>query len=97
MAHRMAQKFFGYRVIFLLTTHIVMCNDMVMLDNLPDKWLDIDEAVAYLRSRGVKITRTTLYSNVSRYKKPKSYKIGRALRFKVSDLDAWIDEITREM
>jgi predicted DNA-binding transcriptional regulator AlpA len=73
-----------------------MCNDVVMLDNLPDEWLDIDEAVTYLRSRGVKITRTTLYSNVSRYKKPKSYKIGKALRFKISDLDAWIDEITRE-
>jgi predicted DNA-binding transcriptional regulator AlpA len=73
-----------------------MCNDVVMLDGLPDKWLDIDEAVTYLRSRGVKITRTTLYSNVSRYKKPKSYKIGQALRFKISDLDDWIDEITKE-
>ena len=79
-----------------MTTHIATCNDAVMLDTPPDKWLDIDEAVAYLRSRGVKITRKTLYSNVSRYKKPKSYKIGGALRFKVSDLDAWIDEITRE-
>jgi predicted DNA-binding transcriptional regulator AlpA len=73
-----------------------MCIDTAMLDNQPDKWLDIDQAVAYLRSRGVKITRKTLYSNVSRYKKPKSYKIGRALRFKISDLDDWIDEITRE-
>jgi predicted DNA-binding transcriptional regulator AlpA len=67
-----------------------------MDDQSHDKWLDINEAVAYLRSRGVKITRETLYSNISRYKKPKSYKIGGALRFKSSDLDAWIDEITME-
>jgi predicted DNA-binding transcriptional regulator AlpA len=66
-----------------------------MDDQSHDKWLDIDQAVAYLRSRGVKITRKTLYSNVSRYKQPKSYKIGRALRFRLFDLDAWIDEITR--
>jgi predicted DNA-binding transcriptional regulator AlpA len=66
-----------------------------MDDQSHDKWLDIDEAVAYLCSRGVKITRKTLYSNVSRSKKPKSYKIGRALRFRPFDLDAWIDEITR--
>jgi predicted DNA-binding transcriptional regulator AlpA len=66
-----------------------------MDDQSHDKWLDIDQAVAYLRSRGVKITRKTLYSNVSRYKKPKSFKIGRALRFRLFDLDAWIDEITR--
>ena len=67
-----------------------------MLNIAPDEWLDIDQAVEYLRSKGVKITRKTLYSNVSRYKKPKSYKIGKALRFKRSDLDDWIDEITKE-
>jgi predicted DNA-binding transcriptional regulator AlpA len=63
---------------------------------MPDKWLDIDEAVAYLRSKGVAITRGTLYTNVSRYNKPKSYKVGKRLRFKISDLDDWIDSITRE-
>ena len=67
-----------------------------MLDTPQDQWLNIDEAVAYLRSKGVSITRNTLYTNVSRNKKPKSYKIGRALRFKRSDLDAWTDEITKE-
>ena len=67
-----------------------------MSDHSPDKWLNIDEAVEYLRSKGVNITRGTLYTNVSRYKKPKSYKIGKALRFKTSDLDDWIDSITRE-
>jgi predicted DNA-binding transcriptional regulator AlpA len=67
-----------------------------MDDECPGDWLDMDGAVAYLRSKGVKITRKTLYSNVSRYKKPKSYKIGKALRFKRSDLDDWIDEITKE-
>jgi predicted DNA-binding transcriptional regulator AlpA len=61
-----------------------------------DEWLDIDQAVEYLRSKGVKITRKTLYSNVSRLKQPKSYKIGKALRFKVSDLDDWIASITKE-
>jgi predicted DNA-binding transcriptional regulator AlpA len=61
-----------------------------------DKWLNINEAIEYLRSKGVNITRGTLYTNVSRYKKPRSYKIGRALRFKQSDLDAYVDEITKE-
>jgi predicted DNA-binding transcriptional regulator AlpA len=75
---------------------VALCKDPFTDDQSYDRWLDIDDAVAYLRSRGVKITRKTLYSNVSRYKKPKSYKIGGALRFKISDLDNWIDEITRE-
>lgn len=75
---------------------MALCKDPFMDDQSYDRWLDIDDAVAYLRSRGVKITRKTLYSNLSRYKKPKSYKIGGALRFKISDLDNWIDEITRE-
>ena len=60
------------------------------------KWLNIDEAVEYIRGIGIPITRQTLYTRVSRYKTPKSYKIGKALRFKISDLDDWIDEITRE-
>jgi predicted DNA-binding transcriptional regulator AlpA len=67
-----------------------------MPDVAPDKWLDINEAVTYLRSKGADISRATLYSNVSRYKLPKSYKIGRALRFKIADLDDWVDSITRE-
>jgi predicted DNA-binding transcriptional regulator AlpA len=62
----------------------------------PDRWLNIDEAVEYIRGRGIPITRQTLYTRVSRYKRPKSYKIGKALRFKISDLDEWIDSITRE-
>jgi hypothetical protein len=36
-----------------------------MDDECPGDWLDMDGAVAYLRSKGVKITRKTLYSNVS--------------------------------
>jgi predicted DNA-binding transcriptional regulator AlpA len=63
---------------------------------MPDKWLNIDEAVAYIHGRGIPTTRQTLYTRVSRYKQPKSYKIGNALRFKISDLDAWIDSITKE-
>ena len=61
-----------------------------------DKWLTIDEAVEYIRGRGISITRQSLYTRVSRYKQPKSYKIGKALRFTISDLDDWIDSITRE-
>ena len=68
----------------------------IMSDPTDDTWLDIDEAVAYLRSKGVKITRKTPYSNVSRYKQPKSYKIVKALRFKVADRDAWIASIIKE-
>jgi predicted DNA-binding transcriptional regulator AlpA len=67
-----------------------------MSDCSPDRWLDIDEAVAYLRSKGVKITRGTLYTNVSRYKKPSCFKIGKALRFRIADLDEWIASITKE-
>jgi predicted DNA-binding transcriptional regulator AlpA len=63
---------------------------------MDEEWLTLDEAVGYLRLKGVKITRKTLYSNVSRYKQPKSYKIGKALRFKRSDLDAYIASITKE-
>ena len=61
-----------------------------------DKWLNIDEAVEYILGMGIPITRNTLYTRVSRYKQPKSYKIGKALRFTISDLDDWIDSITRE-
>ena len=60
------------------------------------KWLNIDEAVQYIRGRGIPITRGTLYTNVSRKNQPRSYKIGRALRFKISDLADWIDSSTRE-
>jgi hypothetical protein len=67
-----------------------------MDDDWLGEWLDIDQTLAYLRSRGVKITKTTLYSDISRIKKPRSYKIKGALRFNRSDLDAYIDEITKE-
>jgi predicted DNA-binding transcriptional regulator AlpA len=63
---------------------------------MDDKWLNIDEAVAYLRSKGVQITRKSLYTQVSRWRKPKSYKIGNALRFKASDLDEHAERITVE-
>ena len=86
----------GHNVLLLLTTRVTVCFYPVMSDPAPDKWLTIDEAVEYLRSKGVTITRGTLYTNVSRYKKPKSYKIGKALRFKIPDLDEWIVAITKE-
>jgi predicted DNA-binding transcriptional regulator AlpA len=61
-----------------------------------DKLLNIDEAAEYIRGRGISITPRTLYTKVSRYKQPKSYKIGKALRFTIADLDDWINSITRE-
>jgi hypothetical protein len=61
-----------------------------------EKWLNFVQALEYLRSHGVPITRRSLYSNVSRYRQPKSYKIRGQLRFTITDLDAWIDANTRE-
>ena len=66
------------------------------MSNLDQIWLEIDEAIAHLRTRGVHITRKSLYSQISRYKLPKSYKISGRLRFRVSDLNAWADSITKE-
>ena len=63
---------------------------------MSDKPLDIDEAVTYLRGKGVKVTKQSLYSQVSRFKRPKAYKIGRALRFNTSDLDEHVNSITTE-
>jgi hypothetical protein len=63
---------------------------------MEERWLDIDEAVAYVRAKGIKTTKRSLYTKVSRYKKPRSYKIGGQLLFKPSDLDAWIASITKE-
>jgi hypothetical protein len=62
----------------------------------PDEWLDIDQAVAYLRAKGAQITKWSLYTQVSRIKKPTSYKIGRALRFKPPDLDEYVISITKK-
>jgi predicted DNA-binding transcriptional regulator AlpA len=61
-----------------------------------DTPLNIDEAVAYLRARGVKVTKKSLYSQVSRTKKPRALKIGRSLRFTIQDLDDYIKSITME-
>jgi predicted DNA-binding transcriptional regulator AlpA len=66
------------------------------MDDTYPIWLDIDQALEYCRSKGVQITKRSLYSELSRHKKPRSYKIRGRLRFKISDLDDWIDSITRE-
>jgi predicted DNA-binding transcriptional regulator AlpA len=63
---------------------------------MSNKPLDIDEAVAYLRAKGVKITKKSLYSQISRIKRPRAFKIGRALRFDVADLDDHVRSITTE-
>jgi hypothetical protein len=63
---------------------------------MPDTPLNIDEAVAYLREKGVKVTKQSLYSQISRFKKPKALKIGRALRFTIADLDNHVKSITTE-
>ena len=48
--------------------------------------LDIDELSEYL-----KIKKSTLYSKVERKEIP-YYKIGHLIRFKKSDIDAWMEE-----
>jgi predicted DNA-binding transcriptional regulator AlpA len=58
--------------------------------------LDVDEAIVYLRERGVKITKKSLYTQISRVKKPRALKVGRSLRFTTEDLDDYIRSITRE-
>jgi hypothetical protein len=63
---------------------------------MSNKFLDIDEALAYLRERGVKITKKSLYSKLSRIKKPHAKKIGVNLRFTSVDLDEYILSITTE-
>ena len=61
---------------------------------MEDEWLDVDEALTHMRAKGLQITKKSLYTSVSRFKRPKSYKIGRRLRFKKSDLDAHIASVT---
>jgi hypothetical protein len=63
---------------------------------MSNKPLNVDEALAYLREKGVQITKKTLYSIVSRFKRPKAKKIGGRLRFEVPDLDAYVVSITRD-
>jgi predicted DNA-binding transcriptional regulator AlpA len=58
--------------------------------------LDVDEAIVYLRERGVKITKQSLYTQICRLKKPRALKIGRSLRFTTEDLDEYVRSITRE-
>jgi hypothetical protein len=63
---------------------------------MADKPLDVDQALAHLREKGVQITKKTLYSIVSRFKRPKAKKIGGRLRFEVPDLDEYVIFITRD-
>jgi hypothetical protein len=63
---------------------------------MSDRPLDIDEAVVYLRERGYRTTKKSLYSMVCRKKQTKAFKIGRWLRFHVADLDAFVESITRK-
>jgi hypothetical protein len=67
-----------------------------MTIHVPITTLDIDKALDYLNERGVKITKKSLYSQLSRTKKPRAYKIGRRLRFTTTDLDEYITSITRD-
>jgi hypothetical protein len=60
------------------------------------RMLDIDEALAYLRERGAATTKKSLYSQLSRTKKPRAKKIGRRLRFKEIDLDEHVESITKD-
>jgi excisionase family DNA binding protein len=52
----------------------------------PDPLLTAEECAAYL-----KIPLQTIYDWRYRGIGPRAYKIGRYLRFRLSDVDAWID------
>jgi predicted DNA-binding transcriptional regulator AlpA len=66
------------------------------MDDTFEKWINVDQTLEYLNQRGVQITKSSLYSHISRYKLPRSYKIRGRLRFKISDLDDWIRSITKD-
>lgn len=51
-----------------------------------DKWLSVDEIGEYL---GVK--RDTIYKWISEKRMP-AHKVGRLWKFKISQVDAWVEE-----
>ena len=57
---------------------------MTMMDNVEEKWINIDEAAEYF---GVKPE--TIRDWIRRGKNIPAQKIGKAWKFKYSELDAW--------
>lgn len=51
--------------------------------------LSLDELTAW-----TSIPKSTLYSLISAGKGPRCLKIGRVLRFRVSDVESWLDALT---
>ena len=56
-----------------------------MGENINDKWINIDEAAAYL---GVKPV--TVRGWIRKDKGMPTHKIGKQWKFKISELDAWV-------
>jgi excisionase family DNA binding protein len=56
-----------------------------MSENSNDKWINIDEAAAYL---GVKPV--TVRDWIRKDKGMPAHKIGKQWKFKISELDAWV-------
>lgn len=50
--------------------------------------LSIDEVAAYLRT-----PRATLYKLRSQGRGPRASRVGRELRFRLTDVDAWLDDL----
>ena len=57
---------------------------MTKIDNVEEKWINIDEAAAYF---GVKPA--TIRDWIRKGKNIPAQKIGKAWKFKYSELDAW--------
>ena len=56
-----------------------------MGENINDKWINLDEAAAYL---GVKPV--TVRDWIRKDKGMPAHKIGKLWKFKISELDAWV-------
>ena len=56
-----------------------------MSENINDKWINLDEAAAYL---GVKPV--TVRDWIRKDKGMPAHKIGKQWKFKISELDAWV-------
>ena len=56
-----------------------------MSENINDKWINLDEAAAYL---GVKPV--TVRDWIRKDKGMPAHKVGKLWKFKISELDAWV-------
>ena len=56
-----------------------------MSENINDKWINLDEAAAYL---GVKPV--TVRDWIRKDKGMPAHKIGKLWKYKISELDAWV-------